>query len=589
MMDNKAHITDQWSFEDWQNFWKNGGDAEKFLSQLEQQKEVIKQTTVEEGKSYYAKGDIVERLKKLNADYSALAKTMEKTARDTTRASWGASEEKYIDDIEKSINYIYGASENVPKEMAEQLNKARASLNSLIVNAKVGHGIKSPAVSSETYLKHLDTSFAASKSNFLAMGNSSPLQAGAVGKAMQKLQERYATSTEQLVRETESNFQRIQADAIRIKSDAIKATEGINKINEDRTKFLSKIKFKDTKGNLGNTVKLDDTKSFWEAFTNNANVQQLLETVVGLDTETTGLIEKASAVPVTLGLGSIGKNAVAGGKGVKNWVLSYGDTGKTAEKLIDAMNVGIENGVGRIKESAKQLRAQLGYTESDTVAIAKNNTAKIISYLQSGSGRDLLMTPDKLLEEFSKLGINSTTASTNLVSYNGAAFDYPMLQRWVNEYVQNKGAIKQGTVESLQGIFKAGGKSDLYELIKNENLANITGANKLEFFSKMLEGISGNTGTAGQHSSDFDVEKTLQLYALHRYSNAIEQVREAQMQQLKMTFGDVEKAYVNGNRKDPVASAASAVEKVGQKLQGIFGQKDVRIQPNSGSSLYSAS
>ena len=49
MMDNKAHITDQWSFEDWQNFWKNGGDAEKFLSQLEQQKEVIKQTTVEEG------------------------------------------------------------------------------------------------------------------------------------------------------------------------------------------------------------------------------------------------------------------------------------------------------------------------------------------------------------------------------------------------------------------------------------------------------------------------------------------------------------------------------------------------------------
>ena len=69
MMDNKAHITDQWSFEDWQNFWKNGGDAEKFLSQLEQQKEVIKQTTVEEGKSYYAKGDIVERLKKLNADY----------------------------------------------------------------------------------------------------------------------------------------------------------------------------------------------------------------------------------------------------------------------------------------------------------------------------------------------------------------------------------------------------------------------------------------------------------------------------------------------------------------------------------------
>lgn len=589
MMDNKAHITDQWSFEDWQNFWKNGGDAEKFLSQLEQQKEVIKQTTVEEGKSYYAKGDIVERLKKLNADYSALSKTMEKTARDTTRASWGASEEKYIDDIEKSLNYIYGASENVPKEMAEQLNKARASLNGLIVNAKVGHGIKSPAVSSETYLKHLDTSFAASKSNFLAMGNSSPLQAGAVGKAMQKLQERYATSTEQLVRETESNFQRIQADAIRIKSDAIKATEGINKINEDRTKFLSKIKFKDTKGNLGNTVKLDDTKSFWEAFTNNANVQQLLETVVGLDTETTGLIEKASAVPVTLGLGSIGKNAVAGGKGVKNWVLSYGDTGKTAEKLIDAMNVGIENGVGSIKESAKQLRAQLGYTESDTVAIAKNNTAKIISYLQSGSGRDLLMTPDKLLEEFSKLGINSTTASTNLVSYNGAAFDYPMLQRWVNEYVQNKGAIKQGTVESLQGIFKAGGKSDLYELIKNENLANITGANKLEFFSKMLEGISGNTGTAGQHSSDFDVEKTLQLYALHRYSNAIEQVREAQMQQLKMTFGDVEKAYVNGNRKDPVASAASAVEKVGQKLQGIFGQKDVRIQPNSGSSLYSAS
>ena len=589
MMDNKAHITDQWSFEDWQNFWKNGGDAEKFLSQLEQQKEVIKQTTVEEGKSYYAKGDIVERLKKLNADYSALAKTMEKTARDTTRASWGASEEKYIDDIEKSINYIYGASENVPKEMAEQLNKARASLNSLIVNAKVGHGIKSPAVSSETYLKYLDTSFAASKSNFLAMGNSSPLQAGAVGKAMQKLQERYATYTEQLVRETESNFQRIQADAIRIKSDAIKATEGINKINEDRTKFLSKIKFKDTKGNLGNTVKLDDTKSFWEAFTNNANVQQLLETVVGLDTETTGLIEKASAVPVTLGLGSIGKNAVAGGKGVKNWVLSYGDTGKTAEKLIDAMNVGIENGVGSIKESAKQLRAQLGYTERDTVAIAKNNTAKIISYLQSGSGRDLLMTPDKLLEEFSKLGINSTTASTNLVSYNGAAFDYPMLQRWVNEYVQNKGAIKQGTVESLQGIFKAGGKSDLYELIKNENLANITGANKLEFFSKMLEGISGNTGTAGQHSSDFDVEKTLQLYALHRYSNAIEQVREAQMQQLKMTFGDVEKAYVNGNRKDPVASAASAVEKVGQKLQGIFGQKDVRIQPNSGSSLYSAS
>ena len=129
----------------------------------------------------------------------------------------------------------------------------------------------------------------------------------------------------------------------------------------------------------------------------------------------------------------------------------------------------------------------------------------------------------------------------------------------------------------------------MYELIKNENLANITGANKLEFFSKMLEGISGNTGTAGQHSSDFDVEKTLQLYALHRYSNAIEQVREAQMQQLKMTFGDVEKAYVNGNRKDPVASAASAVEKVGQKLQGIFGQKDVRIQPNSGSSLYSAS
>lgn len=589
MMDNKAHITDQWSFEDWQNFWKNGGDAEKFLSQLEQQKEVIKQTTVEEGKSYYAKGDIVERLKKLNADYSALSKTMEKTARDTTRASWGASEEKYIDDIEKSLNYIYGASENVPKEMAEQLNKARASLNSLIVNAKVGHGIKSPAVSSETYLKHLDTSFAASKSNFLAMGNSSPLQAGAVGKAMQKLQERYATSTEQLVRETESNFQRIQADAIRIKSDAIKATEGINKINEDRTKFLSKIKFKDTKGNLGNTVKLDDTKSFWEAFTNNANVQQLLETVVGLDTETTGLIEKASAVPVTLGLGSIGKNAVAGGKGVKNWVLSYGDTGKTAAKLIDAMNVGIENGVGSIKESAKQLRAQLGYTESDTVAIAKNNTAKIISYLQSGSGRDLLMTPDKLLEEFSKLGINSTTASTNLVSYNGAAFDYPMLQRWVNEYVQNKGAIKQGTVESLQGIFKAGKKSDLYELIKNENLANITGANKLEFFSKMLEGISGNTGTAGQHSSDFDVEKTLQLYALHRYSNAIEQVREAQMQQLKMTFGDVEKAYVNGDRKDPVASAASAVEKVGQKLQGIFGQKDVRIQPNSGSSLYSAS
>ena len=257
--------------------------------------------------------------------------------------------------------------------MAEQLNKARASLNSLIVNAKVGHGIKSPAVSSETYLKHLDTSFAASKSNFLAMGNSSPLQAGAVGKAMQKLQERYATSTEQLVRETESNFQRIQADAIRIKSDAIKATEGINKINEDRTKFLSKIKFKDTKGNLGNTVKLDDTKSFWEAFTNNANVQQLLETVVGLDTETTGLIEKASAVPVTLGLGSIGKNAVAGGKGVKNWVLSYGDTGKTAEKLIDAMNVGIENGVGSIKESAKQLRAQLGYTERDTVNIAKNN------------------------------------------------------------------------------------------------------------------------------------------------------------------------------------------------------------------------
>ena len=243
MMDNKAHITDQWSFEDWQNFWKNGGDAEKFLSQLEQQKEVIKQTTVEEGKSYYAKGDIVERLKKLNADYSALSKTMEKTARDTTRASWGAAEEKYIDDIEKSINYIYGASENVPKEMAEQLNKARASLNSLIVNAKVGHGIKSPAVSSETYLKHLDTSFAASKSNFLAMGNSSPLQAGAVGKAMQKLQERYATSTEQLVRETESNFQRIQADAIRIKSDAIKATEGINKINEDRTKFLSRIKF----------------------------------------------------------------------------------------------------------------------------------------------------------------------------------------------------------------------------------------------------------------------------------------------------------------------------------------------------------
>ena len=75
----------------------------------------------------------------------------------------GYNPSEYIDDIEKSINYIYGASENVPKEMAEQLNKARASLNSLIVNAKVGHGIKSPAVSSETYLKHLDTSFAASK------------------------------------------------------------------------------------------------------------------------------------------------------------------------------------------------------------------------------------------------------------------------------------------------------------------------------------------------------------------------------------------------------------------------------------------